>query len=180
MKLTDLERWLGLAIAFFTLSSFVKREPGKAPGLSYLGKDICSAGKCRGLKNNNPGNLRIGGSDWIGKIPIYQNTDGEFEQFESLMWGIRAAMVNLRNAYFRVGFQTIEKILYKWAPPHENDTEGYIISIERCTRWDRNDLIQWNMDNIVILLKCMFDIENGINVSAYIPTSIYAEAWNRL
>lgn len=172
--MTQLERILGLLITFFTLSSFIKRSDAGTPGLSYLGKDLP-----RGIRNNNPGNIRIGKSPWKGKVPVYQNTDGEFEQFESIIWGVRAAMKLLLN-YQREGRYTIETILMKYAPPSENDTHAYIRRVSRCTGWDRHDPIQYNKDNVVVLLGCMFDVENGVDTSAYIPYSVYNEAWNNL
>jgi len=52
----------------------------------------------RGLRNNNPGNIRISDTPWQGKIPKAMNTDKNkaFEQFESLEYGLRALM---KNAY---------------------------------------------------------------------------------
>ncbi|MCA9329527.1 hypothetical protein KDA11_02695, partial [Candidatus Saccharibacteria bacterium] len=36
-------------------------------------------GTPRGIRNNNPGNIRISNNQWRGKIPVSQNTDGSFE-----------------------------------------------------------------------------------------------------
>ena len=52
----------------------------------------------RGLRNNNPGNIRMSDTTWQGKISKEFNTDTNkaFEQFESLEYGLRALM---KNAY---------------------------------------------------------------------------------
>ena len=46
----------------------------------------------RGYRNNNPLNIRIDKKNpWLGRV--IPNTDGEFEQFTSMAYGYRAAMV---------------------------------------------------------------------------------------
>ncbi|MEO6498293.1 MAG: hypothetical protein ABIN95_04740, partial [Mucilaginibacter sp.] len=76
--------------------------------LSYLGK----SGLPRGMKNNNPGNIRRGATAWQGKIPLGQNTDGAFEQFTTYVYGIRAMIKNLLS-YYRDGLNTVERIIYR-------------------------------------------------------------------
>lgn len=44
----------------------------------------------RGIRNNNPLNIKIG-NDWKGEVP---NTDGTFEQFESMEYGLRAELLS--------------------------------------------------------------------------------------
>ena len=78
----------------------------------------------RGTRNNNPGNIRCSPTRYIGeKTP---SEDPEFKQFVSIEWGYRALFV-LLDAYRRChGIDTIEKIISRYAPPQENDTENYI------------------------------------------------------
>jgi len=47
--------------------------------------DLRQKSKIRGLRNNNPGNLEKRSTPWQGKVPHSQNTDGRFEQFESML-----------------------------------------------------------------------------------------------
>lgn len=84
----------------------------------------------RGIRNNNPLNIRIG-NKWKGlKTP---NTDGAFDQFISLPWGYRAAFVILKNYINRHKCDTVEKIITRWAPSNENDTKAYIKTVCRLT-----------------------------------------------
>ena len=77
----------------------------------------------RGIKNNNPLNIRIG-NNWLGeKMP---NTDGAFEQFESMPYGIRAALKIIFNYMNKYKKDTIRKIISRWAPRSENKTNEYI------------------------------------------------------
>lgn len=82
----------------------------------------------RGMRNNNPGNLRISANKWINKVPKDKNTDGAFEQFTSMEYGIRAMMMDIRSD-IKKGSNTIEKLINQYAPPHENNTGKYIATI---------------------------------------------------
>ena len=77
----------------------------------------------RGLRNNNPLNIRIG-STWIGERE--HPTDNEFEQFVSLAYGVRAAFIILRRYIRRYKLNTVRLIVERWAPRTENETEKYI------------------------------------------------------
>lgn len=77
----------------------------------------------RGIRNNNPLNIRIGNT-WLGEIP--NPTDSEFEQFVSVIYGLRAGFIILRRYIRRYGRNTISKIVHAWAPSIENNCENYI------------------------------------------------------
>ncbi len=86
-----------------------------------------SAAIPRGIRNNNPGNIRISTIQWEGKIKI--NTDGVFEQFDSATHGIAALVNNLMSYQLVHGLDTIAKIIDRWAPAMENDTKAYILAV---------------------------------------------------
>lgn len=79
--------------------------------------------KPRGIRNNNPLNIRIG-NVWLGEVK--ENTDGEFEQFTSMIYGLRAAIVLLRRYICHYHLSTIAQIVSRWAPSSENNTRLYI------------------------------------------------------
>lgn len=78
----------------------------------------------RGIRNNNPFNIRKSENSWKGKIRI--SGDKDFEQFTTIWFGLRAGFLLLRNAYLNKGFDTPLRILYKYAPCKENDTQSYL------------------------------------------------------
>lgn len=82
----------------------------------------------RGVRNSNPGNLRKSKDQWEGAI----GDDGEFVIFDSPESGVRALAKNLQS-YGRQGYDSIEKIINRWAPPNENDTQSYIDSVVSAT-----------------------------------------------
>ena len=83
----------------------------------------------RGLRNNNPGNIRLGSSAWTGKVPNHFNTDGEFEQFDHMEYGVRA-MVKLLYKYTQTQRgDTLRDIINTYAPPSENHTYAYVDAV---------------------------------------------------
>ncbi|MCS3405417.1 structural protein [Pantoea sp. B566] len=86
----------------------------------------------RGIRNNNPGNIRWG-DEWKGLVPEGQRTDKSFCQFKAPEFGIRAMIIILRNYQSKYGLKTITGIIKRWAPPNENDTQAYIRSVAQAT-----------------------------------------------
>lgn len=81
----------------------------------------------RGLRNNNPGNLRRSSDNWQGLRPV--QADPEFFQFETMAYGYRALIRTLQN-YRRIhGLRTVAEMIARWAPQHENDTAAYIRAV---------------------------------------------------
>lgn len=82
----------------------------------------------RGIRNNNPLNIRKG-NNWVGER--HPQTDPAFEEFESIEMGLRAAFKLLRRYITgddgkRKPCDTVEKIISRWAPEVENATKKYI------------------------------------------------------
>jgi len=90
-------------------------------GALFLG-GIMNA-KPRGIRNNNPGNIR--GSDlfkWDGEIG---RDDKDFVIFARPEDGLRALARTLRTYRNNYGIQTIKGIINRYAPPSENITSSY-------------------------------------------------------
>ena len=68
----------------------------------------------RGYRNNNPLNLRLSANNWKGEIKPSQ--DKSFCQFETMAYGFRAAMVNIRTYIRKYDVKTLQAIINKWAP----------------------------------------------------------------
>ena len=114
----------------------------------------------RGIRNNNPGNLRISVANWRGKILPPFRTDKDFEQFEAAKWGIRALMKTLKTYIEKYDLNTVEKIINRWAPPSENITTSYVRSVEQ-EMIPLNPVITWNEAQIVRLATAIIKHENG-------------------
>ena len=83
----------------------------------------------RGIRNNNPLNIRLSSDKWQGQRPPSTSPEGEkaFCVFESMAYGWRAAFVILCKTYYgKYKLKTIRALITRWAPPKENNTEAYI------------------------------------------------------
>ncbi|NCC03459.1 MAG: structural protein P5 [Proteobacteria bacterium] len=81
----------------------------------------------RGIRNNNPGNLRRTGTKWQGLAE--NQTDTEFFVFKSPIYGIRALARTLITYHVQHKMETITQIIGRWAPVSENDTGAYIKAV---------------------------------------------------
>ena len=85
----------------------------------------------RGIRNNNPLNIRHSADQWQGACE--EQKDKSFVQFKSMAYGYRAAWKTLQSYYNRFCMKsqpfTVRNIIGRWAPPKENDTESYIRSV---------------------------------------------------
>lgn len=83
----------------------------------------------RGIRNCNPGNIRITKDKWQGLRE--KQTDGEFFQFTEMKWGYRALIRTLQNYRRKHGCRTVADFIRRWVPENENDTASYITAVCR-------------------------------------------------
>lgn len=115
----------------------------------------------RGLNNNNPGNIVLDGRQWLGEV--LPSKDKRFKQFRSRAYGYRAMFVNLA-ACIRKGYNTIEKIITRWAPPASvNNTASYIAHVAAMAGIPKNQIIS-TTDHVALIeiTKAISKIENGV------------------
>lgn len=114
----------------------------------------------RGIRNNNPGNVRLG-DPWQGLCSLQQ--DKSFCQFSEAKYGIRCLCYLLRVSYFqRYALGTVQALITRWAPASENDTESYIQAVSTKLRVDPTDHINLRNDGTLSdLLMAVIQHENG-------------------
>lgn len=78
----------------------------------------------RGIRNNNPFNIKKSSNKWLGKKSV--SSDPVFEQFESMDYGIRAGIVLFRRYIKRYHLVSVNDILKRFAPESENNLNAYI------------------------------------------------------
>ena len=115
----------------------------------------------RGIRNDNPLNIRHGKSQWVGMRE--KQTDKSFVQFKSRVYGYRAAFVLLRN-YITKGKDTIGKIIAKWAPSSDgNNTQSYINYVSKTTGINASHALKFeDKDDLVEIVRSMAHMESGI------------------
>lgn len=117
----------------------------------------------RGIRNNNPLNIRIG-NVWLGEVK--KPTDKSFEQFISMEYGIRAGFVILRRYIRRYGIDTIAEIVSRWAPSSENNTKAYISAVANRTLLDPDLPIRFEDKEVMCsIVSAMIEVECGCSVS---------------
>ena len=113
----------------------------------------------RGIRNNNPLNIRIGNT-WLGEVP--DPTDSNFEQFVHIRYGLRAAFCILRRYIRRYKRNTVRKIVTAWAPSTENNTERYIELVCKFGCLDADKEIRYEDSlTMISLVQAMARVEVG-------------------
>ena len=106
----------------------------------------------------NPFNIRPGGSKWLG----LKSNCKPFVEFVDTMYGVRAGIVLLRN-YIRKGYDTPAKIISRYAPATENNTENYINFVCKFVGVDRDERIA-NRLQFVKLCQAVYKMESGHSI----------------
>lgn len=114
----------------------------------------------RGVRNNNPGNIISGPTQWDGQI---DGADPRYASFASPEAGIRALGKNLL-AYQAKGIDTVEGIVGRWAPATENDTAEYVKTVAKKLGVDpREPLNLKDRKTLTALATAIIEQENGVN-----------------
>lgn len=82
----------------------------------------------RGIRNNNPANIRKSANKWLGLKSL--QTDCSFCQFTNKMYGIRAFFILMRTYRYKYNLKTPEQIINRFAPSVENNVKNYLCFIE--------------------------------------------------
>ncbi len=114
----------------------------------------------RGIRNNNPGNIRKSPEAWQGLSPT--QTDSAFFQFQSMPYGVRAMVKILRNYSTKYGLDNVQGIINRWAPANENDTGAYVAAVARALEVSPTQTLNLdNADTMFTLVRAIISHENG-------------------
>ena len=145
----------------------------------------------RGLRNNNPLNIRKGKDQWKGLVEqeqsqtclnsaeregfrpkvnglLKEQNDKSFYQFKAMEWGYRAAFRLLRTYRVKYKRTSVRTIIERWAPPNENNTQAYIDRV--CQEMDVPPHFILNIGSLqdddaywaCELVRAMALVENGV------------------
>lgn len=115
----------------------------------------------RGLKNRNPGNIRLSGTRYRGEV--VPSRDKVFKQFETMAWGYRAIFVLLHTYRVRHGCTTLRQMIARYAPPVENDTENYLRCVARWSGVDADEpLDTCSCAMMIPVVAAVSRMENGV------------------
>lgn len=111
-----------------------RKNPGN---IQWLGKIIVNND---GSVDMNNSVWYTGDSQWLGYDISGKSWSPRFCVFKSMTYGLRALFLNM-NSQILKGNNTISKLIYIWAPPHENNTEDYINTVAKKAGVDKNSFI---------------------------------------
>ena len=113
----------------------------------------------RGIRNNNPGNIRFGKSVWLGSV---KGSDPAFVTFSEMRYGVRAMALLLLHYQKHYGDKTIRQLINRWAPPVENDTGAYVNHVALiCDAQPSAPYDLMLSDNLFYLVSAIILHENG-------------------
>jgi hypothetical protein len=114
----------------------------------------------RGIRNNNPGNIRRNGDPWQGLAE--RQSDVEFFTFKTSIYGIRALARTLITYQDKHSLRTIRQIISRWAPPVENNTNAYVRAVSIDAGLDADQPLDLHrFDHLLPLTKAIIHHENG-------------------
>ena len=123
----------------------------------------------RGIRNNNPLNIRHSADRWEGARIV--QTDKSFVQFQTMAYGYRAAWKILESYWKHFKRQrqpfTVAHIIARWAPPSENHTDAYVSTVLKLTSLGGKEnlprpFMGIAIDKLVRLFAAMTTMECGV------------------
>ena len=121
----------------------------------------------RGVRNCNPGNIRLPRKEnmekdrFIGELR--PSRDKSFRTFVNMAYGYRAMHYLLRRYKNSYQLNTLEQMIYRWAPPTDNNkTEVYVDFVAKRAGIGRKDIVDVsNMTVMCRIVEAMTVMENG-------------------
>ena len=129
----------------------------------------------RGIRNNNPGNIRHNEKNkWQGLAE--EQNDKEFVQFKSMAFGIRALARTLITYQDKYGIRTIRDFVARYAPEKENNTANYKACVCGISGFSEDQLLDFHeYEEIEPVIRGILFIENGSdNYKTFIQDDIDA------
>ena len=116
----------------------------------------------RGLRNNNPGNIRKSKDKWQGLAE--EQPDKEFFTFKDPTYGIRAMARILIKYQDDYNIHSVQFLIKRWAPPVENDTMAYVKVVAKAAGVEPKEEIDLHSFDVLFpIVKAIIKHENGSN-----------------
>jgi hypothetical protein len=89
-------------------------------------------------------------------------SDPDFVQFTTPLYGLRALMKTLLTYYERYSLDTVEGLINRYAPPYENATDNYIWQVAKALNVKRAATIDVSLkQTLIALAQAVVCYENG-------------------
>jgi hypothetical protein len=165
---------VGAAVTAFMAIFFIRKAKGRA--------DILKPSNVTWAAwNKNLGNIRNAGKRYAGEITLLYPLNA-YKQFSSYTHGAAAMIAHLRryingDIFKSENLNTIERIINKYAPPSENDTEGYIKKVVQRMGISRTTKINPNDPNLMWNLSKAMSIQEDVNATNNYTVKVFNAAW---
>jgi hypothetical protein len=136
----------------------------------------------RSWRNLNPGNVRpVRLPDrWVGEVGVDTAPQGPFSIFATEAHGWRAAGRVLITYQDRYTLRSVRSMLYRYAPPKENNTETYVASVCKALGVGPDDAVDVRQPRVMRqLLVAIAAVEGGRQCPAW-PEPAMAEGMRML
>lgn len=117
----------------------------------------------RGIRNNNPGNLRDTTIAWQGEVPAGKKQDKVFEEFTEMKYGVRALIMDIQSD-LKKGLVTIHDLISAFAPSSENNTKKYIEFVVKHTGFVEYQTLKNTKAFLFPLTKAIARYETGKDI----------------
>lgn len=129
----------------------------------------------RGERNHNPLNIRRNDRNrWLGQTAWQY--DREFVQFQSDLFGFRAAFRILRTYLRQQGLSTLRQVIYRWAPPEDgNNTRSYVETVARRSGVSPDTLLRFeDEEKMLAIVSAMAWVESAMDK---VPADLLRQAY---
>lgn len=123
----------------------------------------------RGIRNNNPGNVKASDTNWQGQTGV---DDAGFCIFDTAENGIRCLAKVLLAYQAKHGLTTLRQMIERWAPDSENDTEAYLDDVCHFCCASPDNPYTLTPSRLTSLVGAIIKHENGSN--PYAPAVVQA------
>ena len=114
----------------------------------------------KGIRLNNPGNIEHG-QKWQGLSDV--QADPRFCSFTDPEYGIRAIGKILSTYQTKYKIKTIEGMINRWAPAHENPTAVYVSNVAKWSGFGAKVSINIkDRETLAKITKAIIRQENGV------------------
>ena len=140
----------------------------------------------RGVRNCNPGNIRLPKEENMMRDKfegeIRPSRDKSFRTFAKMAYGYRAMHYLLRKYKNKYSLNTLEQMIYRWAPPSDNNkTEVYVDFVAKRAGIDRKDIVDVsNMTVMCRIVEAMATMECGGKTGWVPDMNEVMDGWNLL
>jgi hypothetical protein len=129
-------------------------------GGALAATDEAEAEETKGIRSNNPFNIEKSDAPFQGKVA----NEGRFEGFKTPFLGIRAGAVNTITQFEKRGLNTVQGLVSRHAPEHENPTDAFIQFVSKRLGVEPGEVIDiTNEDTLVKYVNAIIHFENGGN-----------------